>query len=70
MLLVVDRPTIVDRIKLTLNHGVYTTRVESSPAAAGPVLDQWQPHLLIFDADLDGQQLMQKVAATGTHVPP
>src|SRR5919199_3771212 len=45
----------------TLKHGRYMTRVASSPAGAAAVLDEWQLLLLIFDADLDGQQLMQQV---------
>ena len=61
LLIVVDRLTLADLIRLTLNHGLYMTRVVSSPAAAAALLDNWQPHLLIFDADLDGQQLMQHV---------
>ena len=50
-------------IKLTLNHGVYVTRTATTMGAASAVLDDWQPHLVIFDADLDGEQLMQRVTA-------
>jgi DNA-binding response OmpR family regulator len=50
-------------IKLTLNHGVYVSRTATTMDAAAAVLDDWLPHLVIFDADLDGEQLMQRVAA-------
>src|SRR3954451_2832579 len=50
-------------IKLTLNHGVYMSRTAASADAAATVLGDWQPHLVIFDADLDGQRVMHHVAA-------
>ncbi|MDQ3810901.1 MAG: response regulator transcription factor [Chloroflexota bacterium] len=61
VLLVLDRQTVLEMIKLTLNHGVYTTRTASSAPAALAVVDDWQPHLVVFDADLDGQHVMQRV---------
>ena len=63
LLIVLDRPTIEEVIKLTLNHGVYVTRTALTGAVAVRVLDEWQPHLLIFDADLNGQQVMRHAAA-------
>ncbi len=72
LLIVLDRPTIEEMIKLTLNHGVYMTRTALTGAAAIAVLDEWQPHLVIFDADLNGQKVMQHAAAnavTGTRLP-
>src|SRR5437773_7787611 len=72
LLIVLDRPTMIDLIKMTLNHGVYMTRSASTPTAATAMIDEWQPHLVIFDADLDGQLLMQHAAgntAGGGRVP-
>src|SRR3954452_19757449 len=66
LLVMLDRPTMIDLIKLTLNHGVYMIRSASTPAAAGAIVDEWQPHLVIFDADLDGQQLMQHGAGNAS----
>ena len=63
LLIVLDRPTMVDLIRMTLNHGVYMIRTASTAAAATALLDEWQPHLVLFDADLDGKQVMQHVAA-------
>jgi DNA-binding response OmpR family regulator len=63
VLLVLDRRTVVEMIKLTLNHGVYMTRTTSTADAAAAALAEWQPHLVIFDADLDGEQVMQHVGA-------
>jgi len=72
LLIVLDRPTMVDLIRMTLNHGVYMTRSASTPTAAAAIIDDWQPHLLIFDADLEGQLLMQHAsgnAVGGGRVP-
>jgi DNA-binding response OmpR family regulator len=69
LLLVLDRPTIEDLIKLTLNHGVYLTRSVSTAASAIAVLDEWLPHLLIFDADLDGHEIMRRIAASASRIP-
>jgi DNA-binding response OmpR family regulator len=65
LLIVLDRRTMVDLIRLTLNHGVYMTRTAGSAGEAVALLDEWQPHLVVFDADLDGQQVMQHVGASG-----
>jgi DNA-binding response OmpR family regulator len=67
VLLVLDRRTTEELIKLTLNHGVYMTRTATTASAATDVLDDWQPHLVIFDADLDGHQVMQAVAVRATN---
>jgi DNA-binding response OmpR family regulator len=64
LFILLDRQSMVDLIRLTLNHGVYMIRSAATLAAAQAVLDEWQPHLMIFDADLDGQQLMHYVAAS------
>src|SRR5947208_955392 len=65
LLIVLDRRTMVDLIRLTLNHGVYMTRTAGTAGEAVALLDEWQPHLVVFDADLDGQQVMQHVGASG-----
>jgi hypothetical protein len=49
-------------VHLTLNHGVYSTRTVVTADHAAAAIDEWQPHLVIFDADLGGQRIMQHVA--------
>jgi DNA-binding response OmpR family regulator len=61
---VVDRPMMIELIKLTLNHGVYTTRTVTSATEVAAVLAEWQPHLAILDMDLDGMQIMTLLGAT------
>src|SRR3982074_62234 len=43
---------LVELIKLTLNHGVYSTRAISTDDVSASV-DEWQPHLVILDMDLN-----------------
>ena len=63
VLLLLDRLTIVELIKMTLNHGVYTTRSVSTAAEVATALTDWQPHLALLDMDLDGKQIMAQLAA-------
>jgi DNA-binding response OmpR family regulator len=72
VLLVLDRPTLAEIVKLTLNHGVYTTRTAIVTSEVAAAFTDWQPHLAILDMDLDGPQVMALVAATpvgGMRVP-
>src|SRR5919202_4433142 len=64
VLVVLDRPVLVELIKITLNHGVYTTRASSIPDEVTTALAEWRPHLVILDMDLDGARIMSLLAAT------
>jgi len=73
VLVVLDRPMLLEFIKLTLSHGGYTTRAATTLAEATTTLTQWQPHLAILDMDLDGTQIVAQLgayaAAGGMRVP-
>ena len=56
VLLVLDRPTLIEFVKLTLNHGTYTTRTVPTAAEVETVVADWQPQLLILDMDLGGRR--------------
>ena len=58
VLLVLDRPTLVELVKLTLNHGVYTTRTVTTAAEVETNVAEWQPHLIVLDMDLDGTEII------------
>jgi DNA-binding response OmpR family regulator len=62
VLVLLDRPVLVEVMKLTLNHGVYTTRTATNGAEFATALMAWQPHLAIVDMDLDGAQIMAMLA--------
>jgi DNA-binding response OmpR family regulator len=61
---VLDRPILIELIKMTLNHGVYSTRVATIVNDVTTVLGEWQPHLAILDMDLDGVQIMALLGVT------
>ena len=72
VLVVLDRPLLLELIKLTLNHGVYSTRAAMVVNEVATLLNEWQPHMAIIDMDLDGAQLMALLRATpvgGTRLP-
>src|SRR4051812_46327540 len=72
VLVVLDRPILLELIKMTLNHGVYTTRAVTTANEVGIALTEWQPHLLILDMDLEGPQIMALLKAklvAGVRVP-
>lgn len=45
--------TIANTVALTLRHGGYVHRSESTVGATRAALAEWQPHLLIVDIDLE-----------------
>ena len=59
-----DRPLLVELIKITLNHGVYTTRAAAMRSEVTTALTEWRPHLVLLDMDLDGAQMMALLSAT------
>ena len=63
VLVVLDRPLLIGLIRLTLNHGVYTTRSVTTATDVAAALTGWQPHLVIFDMDLDGARIMALLGA-------
>src|SRR5438105_3233204 len=56
---------LVELVKLTLNHGVYAIRTATSAPQVQASVEEWQPHLLILDMDLDGRQIMELVVKPG-----
>src|SRR6266699_4481762 len=63
VLMILERPIIVDLIKLTLNHGAYSTRAVSMTEKLETIVDEWQPQLVILDMDLDGTQVIRRLGA-------
>jgi DNA-binding response OmpR family regulator len=58
VLVLLDRPVLVELLKLTLNHGVYTVRAVTAAADFAKALSEWQPNLVLLDMDLGGAQIM------------
>ena len=63
MVLLLDNAPLAELVHLTLNHGVYSMRKVVTADQAIAAIDAWQPHLVIFDADIDGERIMQHIAA-------
>jgi DNA-binding response OmpR family regulator len=61
---VLDRPVLLEMIKMTLNHGVYSTRTATTIDDVEAALREWRPHLAILDMDLGGAHIMALLAAT------
>jgi DNA-binding response OmpR family regulator len=63
VLLLLDRPVLVQLVKLTLNHGVYATQAVDNADEIEPLIDEWHPHIIIIDMDLNGLRLLSRLAA-------
>ncbi len=59
VLLVLDRPVLVELIALTLNHGICTTRADVIASEVETAVAEWQPHLVILDMDLEGTPIIE-----------
>ena len=66
VLLVLPDVSLIELIKLTFNHGVYVTRLASSEKEAAHLLDEWQPHLVVFECDMDGGEVLKLIGTRGT----
>ena len=64
VLVILDRPVLIELIKMTLNHGVYATRTATIATEVATALTEWHPHLAILDMDLDGTHIMALLGAT------
>jgi DNA-binding response OmpR family regulator len=58
VLVLLDRAALIELVRLTLNHGVYTVRTVPTADQMEGVVDEWQPHLVLLDMDLNGIDLM------------
>jgi len=69
VLLVLDRVALTELVKLTLNHGVYTTRTVGTLLEVTTTVDQWRPHLLILDMDLGGPEILANMGSNTARQP-
>jgi DNA-binding response OmpR family regulator len=58
VLVILERPMLAELIKLTLNHGVYSTRAVATTDEVEAIVTDWQPHLVVLDMDLDGTRII------------
>jgi two-component system KDP operon response regulator KdpE len=70
VLVILERPMLAELIKLTLNHGVYSTRAVATTDEVEAIVADWQPHLVVLDMDLDGTRIITLLSAkTGGRMP-
>jgi len=72
LLVVADRQALAQLIVLTLNHGVYVSRVAATLAEATALLERWRPQLVVLDMDVCGAARLAHLGAlpSGTEHPP
>ena len=63
LLVVADRQALAQLIVLTLNHGVYVSRVAATLAEATALLERWRPQLVVLDMDVCGAALLAHLGA-------
>ena len=62
-----DRPTVVDLIELTLNHGLFLVRAAQDLDAAEQILAEWRPHMAVVDMDHDDStMLLRRLGASNS----
>src|SRR5438093_3281645 len=75
VLLVLDQPVVAELVRLTLNHGVFSTRHAVSSSEALAMMGRWRPHVVLLDMELegvDGARVMDRIgpaAAGGGPIP-
>jgi DNA-binding response OmpR family regulator len=68
VLLVIGDKALANTVELTLRHGPYARRVVGAVAESKNAIDQWKPHLLLVDIDIEGGrgiQLIDEARARG-----
>ena len=65
-LLVIGDEALAKTIDLTLRHGTYVRRSAGSVSEARALIEEWQPHLVFVDIDLEGGRAMQLIDEVAT----
>ena len=66
-LLVIRDEALAKLVDLTLRHGSYERRSAGTVAEARAAIEEWLPHLVIVDVDLEGGQGMTLIDDASTH---
>src|SRR5438093_9303411 len=68
VLLVIGDKALANTVDLTLRHGRYARRVEGTVAEGRSAIEEWKPHLLLVDIDIEagrGIQLIDQARGPG-----
>ena len=72
VLLLMDQPVLARLVKLALNHGLCTVETMGTAAHARASFEQWHPHLIMVDIDIEDGAFLGETAAVarqGNSVP-
>ena len=69
VLLVVGEKAIANTVDLTLQHGPYVRRVVGSVAEGKAAIEEWSPHLLLVDIDIEAGRAIQLIDDARAHGP-
>jgi len=60
-LLVIGEPSLANVVALTLRHGGYARKTAESIKEARSIIEEWKPHLLLVNIDVEDGRAMQLV---------
>jgi DNA-binding response OmpR family regulator len=66
-LLVIEHRVLADIVRLALNHGHYSTRMAQTVEEAASALTDWQPHLVVLDMDIAGNEILERLGDAKRH---
>src|SRR5207237_9727749 len=69
VLLVVGDTALANTVGLTLQHGPYARRVVGRVADGKAAIEEWSPHLLIVDIDVEAGRAIQLIDDARAHGP-
>ena len=69
VLLVVGDKAVANTVDLTLQHGPYVRRVVETVAAGKVAIEEWKPHLLLVDIDVEAGRAVQLIDEARAHRP-
>ena len=61
VLLVVSDTALANTVDLTLQHGPYVRRVVATVAEGKAAIEEWKPHLLLVDIDVEAGRAIQLI---------
>jgi DNA-binding response OmpR family regulator len=61
VLLVIEGEALARTVDLTLRHGSYVRRSVGTVSEASAAIEEWRPHLVIVEIDLEGGRAMQLI---------
>ncbi|MCX6023149.1 MAG: response regulator transcription factor [Chloroflexi bacterium] len=61
VLMLVEQQAVAELLKLTLNHGAFTTREASDATNAILLFEQWLPHLAVVEVEIGDASLIQRM---------